>query len=284
MILVTGGSGRVGREVVRLLAARSVGVRVMVRDVSRVRGVGSGGEVVAGDFGDPGSLERALAGVVRVFLCTSRVGAGDDERFVRAACGAGVRHVVKVSAAAVEDGGADDLITRWQRANEELLWGCGLGWTVLRPRSFMSNALSWAGSVAGEGVVRALYGGSANACVDPRDVAAVAVCALTEDGHEGRVHTLTGPRPVTAVEQAAELGRLLGRPLRFEELSPAGARALLLERCPPEIVEALLASAERQRAGAKAGVRDTVLRLTGRPPRPFAAWAADHLEAFGRQS
>ncbi|MFD4260838.1 NAD(P)H-binding protein [Streptomyces sp. NPDC058534] len=279
MILVTGATGTVGREVVRLLP-RSVAVRVMARDPSRV--TVPGGEVVAGDFGDPVSLERALQGVVRAFLLTSRVGAGDDVRFVRAARAAGVRHVVKVSAAAVEDEGADDLITCWQRANEELLWECGLRWTVLRPRSFMSNSLSWARSVAGEGVVRALYGTSANACVDPRDVAAAAVCALTEDGHEGRVHTLTGPRPVTALEQTAELGRLLGRPLRFEELPVARARARLLQRHPQEIVQALLAGAERQRAGAKAGVRDTVLRLTGRPSRPFAVWAADHREAFGR--
>lgn len=148
----------------------------------------------------------------RAFLLTNRVGGDDDARFLRAARSAGVRHVVKVSAAAVADTDADDLVTRWQRANEDLLVNSGMRWTLLRPRAFMSNTLSWAPPIAAERVVRALYGTSVNACVDPRDVAAAAVCALTEDGHEGRIHTLTGPEPISAVEQTAQLARLLGSP------------------------------------------------------------------------
>lgn len=280
MILVTGATGTVGREVLRRLPA-GLAVRVMARDPSRVERTDRATDVVAGDYTDPRSLDRALEGVDRALVLTSRVGGDDDARFVRAARSAGVRHLVKVSAAAVADRGADDLITRWQRANEDLLLGSGLRWTLLRPRSFMSNTLSWAASIASEGVVRSLHGTSVNACVDPRDVATAAVCALTEDGHEGRVHTLTGPEPVSAAGQTAELGRLLGIPLRFEELSAGRARALLRERHPEAVVEALLASAERQRAGAKAGVEDTVPRLTGRPARSFRTWAADHLGAFG---
>ncbi|MFF1548872.1 NAD(P)H-binding protein [Streptomyces sp. NPDC058291] len=280
MILVTGATGTVGREVLRALPD-GLPVRVMARDPARVQTAAPGAEIVAGDYGDPRSLDRALRGVSRAFLLTNRVGGDDDARFLRAARSAGVRHLVKVSAAAVADDDAHDLVTRWQRANEELLLSCGTPWTLLRPRAFMSNTLSWAASIASERVVRALYGTSRNACVDPRDVAAAAVCALTEDGHEGRVHTLTGPEPISAVEQTAQLGRLLGAPLRFEELSPDQARALLGRRHPPAVVEALLAAARRQRAGAKARVEDTVLRLTGRPARSFGTWAADHLAAFG---
>ncbi|MFJ5265040.1 NAD(P)H-binding protein [Streptomyces sp. NPDC088387] len=279
MILVTGATGTVGREVLRALPAE-VAVRVLARDPSRVRDASGAVEVVAGDYGDMASLARALRGVERIFVVTCRVGAGDDERLVCAARAAGVRHVVKLSAAAVEDPGAQDLITRWQRASEELVRGSGLEWTVLRPRLFMSHTLSWAASITSEGVVRAMNGTSGNACVDPRDVAAAAVRALTEAGHEGRVHTLTGPAAVTAVEQTAALGRLLGTPLRFEELSPVRARALLRKRHPAVVVEALLESAERQRAGAKVGVEDTVRDLTGRPARSFTTWARDHLSAF----
>ncbi|MER6788499.1 NAD(P)H-binding protein [Streptomyces sp. NPDC000658] len=279
MILVTGATGTTGREVLRGLPA-DLPVRVMARDPARVEPTAHRAETVAGDYGDPRSLDRALRGVSRAFLLTSRVGGDDDARFLRAARSAGVRHVVKVSAAAVADGDAHDLVTRWQRANEELLVNSGMRWTLLRPRAFMSNTLCWAPSIASDRVVRALYGTSVNACVDPRDVAAAAVCALTEAGHEGRVHTLTGPEPISAVEQTAWLGRLLGSPLRFEELSPGQARAQLSRRHPAAVVEALLASARRQRAGAKVRVEDTVLRLTGRPARPFATWAEDHLAAF----
>lgn len=279
MILVTGATGTVGREVLRRIGPGPV-VRVMARQPERVTALPGRGEVAQADYDDPGSLDRALRGVDTVFLVTSRVGRDDDARFLRAARRAGVRHVVKLSAAAVEDGRADDLITRWQRENEEILRGSGMEWTLLRPRSFMSNTLSWAGSIRADGVVRGLYGTSANSCVDPGDIAEVAVRALTGPGHAGRVHTLTGPEALTAVEQTAQLSAVLGRPLRFEEWEPEQARALWGTRHPAAVVEALLQSAERQRAGAKAGVGDTVREVVGRPARSFRQWAGEHRAAF----
>lgn len=279
MILVTGATGTVGREVMRRLPADAP-VRVLARNPSRVAGAGPGAEVVAGDYGDPASLERVMRGVRSAFLVTTRVAGDQDALFVEAARAAGVRHVVKLSAAAVEDPLADDLITRWQRGSEELLRASGMEWTLLRPRSFMSNTLSWAPSLRSEHVVRALYGSSANSCVDPRDIADVAVRALTEPGHRGRAYTLTGPQAVTAAEQTAGLAELLGRPLRFEELEPDQARALWSERHPAPVVEALLHSARRQSEGAKAGVENTVAELTGRPASSFGTWARAHLAEF----
>ncbi|MFE2477585.1 NAD(P)H-binding protein [Streptomyces sp. NPDC059389] len=278
MILVTGATGTVGNTVIRHLP-EGLAVRVMAREPARVTGAPATAEIVRGDYGDPPSLARALDGVRTALLVTSRVG-DDDERFVRAARSAGVRHVVKLSAAAVEDAGAQDLITRWQRANENLLRGSGMRWTLLRPRAFMSNTLSWAPSIRSDDVVRALYGVSANACVDPRDVAQVAVRALTEEGHAGRSYTLTGPEAISAAEQTAHLSELLGRPLRFEELPLERARAAMFRRHPSELAEALLDGAERQRAGAKAAVDATLPALLARPAGSFRRWASDHLSAF----
>ncbi|MFE2288762.1 SDR family oxidoreductase [Streptomyces sp. NPDC059443] len=279
MILVTGATGTIGREVVRKLPA-DLAVRLMARDPARIAGAPPKAETVRGDYDDPQSLKRVLRGVSTVFLVTNRVGRDDDRRFIQTAWSAGVRHIVKLSAAAVADSRAADMITRWQRGNEELLRGSGMEWTLLRPRSFMSNAVSWAASIRSDNVVRALYGSSANSSVDPRDIAEVAVRALTEDGYEGRTLTLTGPEAITAAEQTAQLSEVLGRPLRFEELGPEQARAELRGRYPDPIVEALLESAERQREGAKVQVESTVPGLTGRPAGTFRRWAGDHLSAF----
>ncbi|MFD4002830.1 NmrA family NAD(P)-binding protein [Streptomyces rubiginosohelvolus] len=282
MILVTGATGAVGREVAGLLAAAGP-VRILARRPERLTVRGDGVEVVEGAYGDRPALDRALEGVSSVFLVTNSPTDPDDERVAGAAAAAGVRHLVKLSMMAVEEPGADDFITRWQRRNEETIRASGVPWTFVRPRTFMSNTLSWAPGIRSAGVVRALYGDAPVACVDPRDVAAVAVAVLTGAGHEGRTYAVSGPEAITAREQTAQLSRVLGRPLRFEELGLDAARAALLAKYPRPAAEAFLESAERQRAGAKAAVVPTVEELTGCQSRPYRTWAADHADAFAAE-
>ncbi|MFG2720184.1 NAD(P)H-binding protein [Streptomyces sp. NPDC048416] len=283
MILITGATGTVGRQVLDRLPA-DLDVRALTRTPPRVVTTHHRTEVVQGDYGDRASLDRALRGVRSAFLVTTRVAGDDDARFLAAARAAGVQHIVKLSAAAVQDPQADDLITSWQRANERLVRSSGMAWTLLRPRSFMSNTLSWAPAIRSDGVVRALYGSSANACVDPRDVADAAVQALTGTGHHSRSYTLTGPEPVTAIQQTRLLARALGVALRFEELSADEAVAAWTRRHPEPVAAALLHSARRQLEGAKAAVDPTLVTVTGQPARSFATWSIDHAAAFSAGS
>ncbi|MEU0098618.1 NAD(P)H-binding protein [Streptomyces sp. NPDC006267] len=279
MILVTGATGAVGREVAGRLAATGP-VRILARRPERLTVRGRAVEVVQGEYGDRLALDRALRGVASVFLVTNSPTEPDDERVAVAAAAAGVSHLVKLSMMAVEEPGAEDFITRRQRENERVVRESGVPWTFVRPRTFMSNTLSWAPGIRSAGVVRALYGDAPVACVDPRDVAAVAVAVLTGTGHEGRAYAVSGPEAITAREQTAQLSRVLGRPLRFEELGVDAARTALLAKYPPPVAEAFLESGERQRTGAKAAVLPTVQELTGRPARPFSVWSAEHAEAF----
>ncbi|MFJ5048363.1 NAD(P)H-binding protein [Streptomyces sp. NPDC098077] len=279
MILVTGATGVVGREVAGQLAAAGP-VRILARRPERLTVRGEGVEVVEGEYADRAALDRALRGVASVFLVTNSPTEPDDERVAAAAAAAGVRHLVKLSMMAVEEPGADDFITRLQRGNEQAIRDSGVPWTFVRPRTFMSNTLSWARGIRSAGVVRALYGDAPVACVDPRDVASVAVAVLTGTGHEGKAYAVSGPEAITAREQTAQLSRVLGRPLRFEELDVAAARTALLAKYPQPVAEAFLESAERQRAGAKAAVLPTIQELTGRPARPYRVWSAEHAAAF----
>lgn len=279
MILVTGATGVVGREVAGQLAAAGP-VRILARRPERLTVRGEGVEVVEGEYADRAALDRALRGVASVFLVTNSPTEPDDERVAAAAAAAGVGHLVKLSMMAVEEPGADDFITRLQRGNEQAIRDSGVPWTFVRPRTFMSNTLSWARGIRSAGVVRALYGDAPVACVDPRDVASVAVAVLTGTGHEGKAYAVSGPEAITAREQTAQLARVLGRPLRFEELDVAAARTALLAKYPQPVAEAFLESAERQRAGAKAAVLPTIEELTGRPARPYRVWSAEHAAAF----
>ncbi|MFI2782048.1 NAD(P)H-binding protein [Streptomyces sp. ALB3] len=278
MILVTGATGTVGREVARQLAADHA-VRLMSRSPARPAVSGPRVETAVADFTRPGSLARALSGVRAAFLVTSHPVEPHDERFLEAAAAAGVGHVVKLSAAVVEDD-TDDFLTLRQRAMEDEVRSCGLAWTLLRPRAFMSNTLSWAGCIERDGTVGALYGTTCNAPVDPRDVARVAVRALTERGHTGRTYTLVGPERLSAREQAHILGDVLGRPLRFTEWTVQEARERWAHRYPPPVVEALLTRAALQAGGGKTLRGDALAPLTGRAAGTFRGWAHDHAHCF----
>ncbi|MFF8832511.1 NAD(P)H-binding protein [Streptomyces sp. NPDC015131] len=282
VVALTGATGTIGRLVAHGLAATGeAGVRLLVRDPEKAARLGLPGHVVPADLDAPGGLTRALEGAHALLVVTADpLRARHDENVLDAARAAGVRRAVKLSALAVLDTGAQDVLTRWQRDNEERLRTSGLEWTLLRPRAFMSNALGWAASVRDHGVVRALHGAGRNACVDPRDVADAAVRALLDPACAGRAYALTGPEPLSAEEQIATLGAVLGRELRYEELTEAQAIEAWRARYPEPLVHALLESARRQRDGAKTAVADGVREATGRAPRDFADWARAHAGAF----
>lgn len=286
-IVVTGATGAVGRQVARLLStpegtASPGRPTLFVRDPDKAAALGLSGTVVQGDYQDGGRLREAFDGAEAIFVVTANpLRPQDDENILAAARAAGVRHAVKLSWLGVGDPGADDLVADWNRHAEELLRESGLSWTVLRIRTPMSNALAWAPSIREHGVVRSFGGSARTACVDPRDVAEIAVRALTEpERHSSRTYALTGPQALSGREQTAVLSEVLGRTLRFEEITAEDARAGWSRRYGDRIAEALLEGAQRRAGGAAGHVDGTLEELTGRPPREFAAWATAHAGLF----
>ncbi|MFJ9543736.1 NAD(P)H-binding protein [Streptomyces sp. NPDC101225] len=277
---MTGASGTVGREVVRRLPPQHT-VRVMTRRPDTYRHTRPGTQVVGGDFTDEDSLARAVRGVTAAFLVTSPLTTGWDERFLHAAHRARVEHVVKLSAAAVLDPGADDTITRRQRTCEYLLRTSGLAWTLLRPRAYMSNTLTWAHTIRTQHTVHALHHTSPVACIDPRDIADVAAHTLTQPQHTGHAYQLTGPTPLTPLQQTTTLAHLLGHPLHCHEQGEHNARTTWRTTYPEPIVQALLHRARRQQAGTKTHTHTTTItHTTGHPARTYTTWATDHLTHF----
>lgn len=179
-----------------------------------------------GDLGDGESLIRAMTGVTGVF---SVIRPGPLDNLASAALTAGVSRVVLLTSAMAQPDGPDNPLASALRQAEASLVEAGVASTFLRPTAFTWNTLDWAGSIRAEDLVRALFGGLRLAAIDPRDVAAVASTALTQEGHTDNAYLLTGPAVLSIAEQVETIAEALGRPIAFAELSEAEARAHLLE-------------------------------------------------------
>jgi uncharacterized protein YbjT (DUF2867 family) len=277
MILVTGAAGTVGRQVVIQLAARGQHVRAVTRDPASA-GLPAGVAVVAADLTDPASLEPHLADVDSVFLVwpfTEPERAADLGSRVVQVLARRVSRIVYLSAEAAA--GRPDSF--WARI-ERLIEGSGTQFTFLRPTGFAANTLMWADQIRGDGVVRWPYGGAARSLIHEHDIAAVAVRALTEDGHAGQRYLLTGPELITQAEQVRVIGDATGRPVRWQELAPGEARAQLLAAWgDPGFVDSALTTWARLVTHPEQVTR-TVEQITGATARTFRQWAADHASDF----
>lgn len=277
-ILVTGATGNIGRHVVTELSAGGVPVRAMTRHPIPAA-LPPGVEVVGGDFTQPGSLDDALDGVAAVFLLWPFLTA-DEAPPVVDAIAKHTRRVVYVSAMSVRDDRPPQENGVWGQV-EHLLERSDLEWTMLRAGGLAVNTLLWASQIRATGVVRWPYGQAARSLIHERDVAAVAARALTEEGHAGMRHVLTGPEAVTQADQVRLIGEAIGQPVRWEELPRDAAREQLLAALgDPAFTDGAL-DYWASLVDRPEQVTDDVQRVTGVPARTFRQWAADHADNFG---
>jgi uncharacterized protein YbjT (DUF2867 family) len=277
VILVTGANGKVGGSVLTQLLDVGVAVRAVVRDPRRAA-LPAGVDVVTGDLADPDSLGPALAGVDSVFLVWPTIAADHAAPEVIAAIAKQARRVVYVSANGVTADAAAGILGS-HAMMERLIEDSGVEWTFLRPTGFAANTLGWAPQIRASGVVRWVHGAARRSLIHERDIAAVGVRALTEDGLVGERPVLTGPAAISQVEQAHTIGAAIGRPVLFEEISDDEARRGVFAGLPAAVADGLLAAHAALVANPEL-VNDTVERLTGRPAHTFAEWAADHADDF----
>ncbi|MFF8466523.1 SDR family oxidoreductase [Streptomyces griseus] len=275
MILVTGATGNIGRELLRQLDGADV--RALTRDATRAAaGMPAGVEVTEGDLGRPDALKSALRGARSLFLIP---GVGDDTGTLDAARDAGVEHVVLVSSITVMThphlGPA-----RANLAVERRLRESGMEWTVLRPTQFASNTLWWARSVRDASVVRVPYADVGLPTVHPADIASVARAALTGPEHRGRTYPLTGPKRISPRRQAGELGRVLGREVACVGITREEAYPPMAAMMGSEVADSVLDLMGGDVNDALLAVHDTVARVTGSPARPYRRWAEENADAF----
>jgi uncharacterized protein YbjT (DUF2867 family)/ketosteroid isomerase-like protein len=261
-ILVIGATGNIGRHVVTGLRDRGAAVGTL----SRL----PGGDAAIGDLTRPETLHGALSDVDSVFLLWPFFSA-EGVPAVLDVIAQHARRVVYVSALSAEAGGV------WGEV-EAAIRRTSLEWTFLRPGGFATNTLEWAGAIRAGQPVRMPYPKAARSLIHERDIADVAVLALTEPGHAGRTYALTGPAVLTQAEQARILGEVAGRPAVVEEISAEQARASM-NWADEAYVDAAL-DYWRSLVDSPEPVTSTVEEVTGRPARTFTQWAHDHADDF----
>jgi len=270
-ILVTTPSGKVGSELVRLLQANQVPFRLGAHTLDKARAAFPGAEVVRLDYDAPVTLEAAVQGVTALYLAApGGLASAPEQRLVDAAKQAGVQRVVKLSAHGVEN--ADVPL----RQTEQYLEASGLQWTHLRPTWFMQNYSTSHAAAIRQGGFAEPAGDAKTGFIDARDIAEVAMVALTRDGYHGKAYALTGPELLDRRQVAERFTRELGTKVTYTPLSDEQFRAAMKPYLPAHYLEVLSALYGQVRAGSSAVQTDSVKRVLGREPRSFAQFVRDH--------
>ncbi len=260
-ILILGGSGKTGRRVAERLMAQGKDVRLASRST-----------VPAFDWTDPSGWAAALEGVDAAYVSyqpdLAVPGAVEAIGMLcRLAAEKGVKHLVLLSGR-----GEDEA-----QAAEQALKQSGVGYTIISASWFFQNfseAFLLDGIQAGELVLP--IGDVKEPFIDADDIADVAVAALTEPGHVGKIYEVTGPQLMTFGEAVAEIARQTGRDIRFTTVDIDDYAAMLEQaQIPADYIWLVRYLFTTVLDGRNESVTDDVLQVLGHPPRGFADFARE---------
>lgn len=282
-ILVTGATGTIGTFVCRYLKESDAGFVAMIRSDEKAKKLNENGiNTITGDFEEPASLERLPNDIGKIFLlsATSPKSPELQGNLVRIAKERGINHIVKVSA---RGSGVDANfnIGRFHGQTEKQIRDLGIPFTFLHPHSFMQNLLFEAQTIKEQDTVYSSMGDGKIAMIDARDIAMVAVKALTENGHEGKTYKLTGFEPVSYHDIVQELSTILGRKIRYISLSPeTHHKEMLKAGMPVWLADDLVTLNQMYADNNAAEVSSDVEHVTGNKPISISRFLQDYKDNF----
>lgn len=278
MILVTGATGNVGRELIPMLVEAKQDVRILVRDERKASAFDSRVERVVGDLDRPETLKPAMHGVERLFLVTPLT--EQVANLIAAAMASGVKHIVKQSTIEANRCLGPGL---WHREQEKMIEASGAQWTFIRPTFMMQNTAQWwAPTIRKQNRVYfpALKGRAP--AVDPKDVASVGCQVLSHsDEHARKIYEVTGPEALTVGQMIEVLSRVLGKGIRYVRI-PRFFATLWMRRMgmSPRLLKAITETFGAWDRNEYADVSDAVLKVTGHAPGSYENWVRTNVRLF----
>jgi uncharacterized protein YbjT (DUF2867 family) len=276
-ILVTGGTGHVGSEVVKELQKRKADVRLLVRKSDGPAPAGV--EAVIGDLLDPVSVAKAMEGVDKLYLLnavlpdelTQGLIAYDLAKKLK------LHHVVYHSVFRVEHL-KDVPHFASKLAIESALREFDVPFTIIRPNYFMQNDATLKEALTKTGIYPMPLGQVGISAVDIRDIAEAAAIALTSNGHFGKTFNLNGPEVLSGPKIASIWSGLLGKEIRYLGDDMDAFEEQMRKKAPSwsafDIRMMFQCYLERGFA-AEAGDLETLTKLLGHPPRRYEDFARE---------
>jgi len=281
MILVTGSTGTVGSELVRQLKAAGAKFRVAVSSLTKAKKANAEGlEAAVLDYTDPETFRYALQGVDKLFLLSPPGSTHVEAAVIEAARKADVKHIVKLSVIGAESGAT--IFAREHAAMEKEILKSGIPYTFLRCNAFMQNYINnFATSIKAQSAFYLAQGDSRCSVVDVKDIAAVAVKALTQPGHENKSYVITGPEALNNTQIAEKLSKAAGKKVNYVALTDEQMReGMTGQGVPPAIIDAMLDLMHFYISGKAAVVSPDVRKVAGREGTTFDQFAQENAAAF----
>src|SRR5450755_158063 len=283
-ILVTGGTGRVGSEVIKALVKRNVSVRALVRKQDASTTMPKGIEVSLGDLLDPVAIRKSLDGIDKLYLLNAVVADELTQGLIAydLANKLKLKQVVYHSVFKVEE--CNDVPHFASKlAIESALHEFKLPFTIIRPNYFFQNDISLKDVLMKTGIYPMPLGTPGISAVDTRDIAEAAAIALTSEGHLGKTYNLNGPEILSGKKIASIWSGLLGKEIRYPGEDLDAFEEQMRQTVPSwsafDIRMMFQGYLERGFV-AEDGDIETVVKLLGHPLRRYEDFARETVEGW----
>jgi len=301
-ILVTGATGTVGSEVVKQLVLSSSSSSSYKNDIIIKAAIHSENkadnfkqynksvQVVNLDYNKPETIADALNQVDKLFLLT--LPSPDMTVFSNLVkeirkYDSSINHIVKLSSMAADDEeiGLATTIGRIHREEEEkIIEESGIPFTLLRPPAFMQNFITQFGyTIRTQDAFYVPAGDAKLSFIDARDVAAVAVKALTGDSqqHMGKAYAITTQETISYGQAAEILSNEVGRRISYIDIPEEDARKGMKDSGMDDwLIDAIMEFHSIIKAGHASKTTNVFEEVMGRKPITFSQFARDYAQAF----